>query len=58
MVILSIGIRPENRLAKEACLDIGKRGGIVVDSGMRTSDPDIFAVGDAVEIRILYQAFL
>jgi NADPH-dependent 2,4-dienoyl-CoA reductase/sulfur reductase-like enzyme/rhodanese-related sulfurtransferase len=51
MVILSIGIRPENRLAKEACLDIGKRGGIVVDSGMRTSDPDIFAVGDAVEIR-------
>jgi NADPH-dependent 2,4-dienoyl-CoA reductase/sulfur reductase-like enzyme/rhodanese-related sulfurtransferase len=51
MVLLSIGIRPENRLAKEAGLEIGKRGGIVVDSGMRTSDPDIYAAGDAVEVR-------
>ncbi len=51
MVLLSIGIRPENRLAKEAGLEIGKRGGIIVDSGMRTSDPDIFAAGDAVEIK-------
>ncbi|NLA75741.1 MAG: FAD-dependent oxidoreductase, partial [Deltaproteobacteria bacterium] len=51
MVLLSIGIRPENRLAKEAGLEIGKRGGIIVDSGMRTSDPDIYAAGDAVEIR-------
>ena len=51
MVILSIGIRPENRLAKEAGLDIGNRGGIKVDSTMRTSDPDIYAVGDAVEIK-------
>lgn len=51
MVILSIGIRPENILAKEAGLELGKRGGIIVDSNMGTSDPDIYAVGDAVEIR-------
>jgi NADPH-dependent 2,4-dienoyl-CoA reductase/sulfur reductase-like enzyme/rhodanese-related sulfurtransferase len=51
MVILSIGIRPENILAKEAGLEIGKRGGIIVDSNMGTSDPDIYAVGDAVEIK-------
>ncbi len=49
MVILSIGVRSESILAKQAGLEIGKRGGIIVDSGMRTSDPDIFAVGDAVE---------
>ena len=51
MVILSIGVRPENKLAKEAGLKLGERGGIKVDATMRTSDPDIFAVGDAVEIR-------
>ncbi|MFC1494169.1 FAD-dependent oxidoreductase [Thermodesulfobacteriota bacterium] len=51
MVMLSIGIRPENTLAKEAGLEIGNRGGIVVDSAMRTLDPDIYAVGDAVEVK-------
>ncbi|MBN2418479.1 MAG: FAD-dependent oxidoreductase [Deltaproteobacteria bacterium] len=51
MVILSIGVRSESILARQAGLTIGKRGGIIVDSGMRTSDPDIFAVGDAVETR-------
>lgn len=51
MVILSIGVRSENRLAKEAGLRVGERGGIVTDDTMRTSDPDIFAVGDAVEIK-------
>jgi NADPH-dependent 2,4-dienoyl-CoA reductase/sulfur reductase-like enzyme/rhodanese-related sulfurtransferase len=51
MVILSIGVRPENKLAREAGLKVGERGGIEVDATMRTSDPDIFAVGDAVEIR-------
>jgi len=51
MVILSIGVKPENRLAKEAGLDIGERGGIKTDSTMRTSDPDIFAVGDCVETK-------
>jgi len=51
LVILSIGVRPETRLAKEAGLEIGKRGGIRVDDAMRTSDPRIWAVGDAVETR-------
>ena len=51
LVIFSIGVRPENEIAKEAELELGKRGGIKVDATMRTSDPDIFAVGDAVEIR-------
>jgi NADPH-dependent 2,4-dienoyl-CoA reductase/sulfur reductase-like enzyme/rhodanese-related sulfurtransferase len=51
LVILSIGIRPENRLAKEAGLEIGKTGGIKVNAAMQTSDPDIYAVGDAVEVR-------
>jgi len=51
MVILAIGIKPENRLAREAGLKIGIRGGIKVDATMRTSDPDIYAVGDAVEVK-------
>ena len=51
MVILAIGVRPETALAKAAGLGIGQRGGIRVDEQMRTSDPDIFAVGDAVEVK-------
>lgn len=51
IVILAIGVRPETALAKMAGLEIGQRGGIRVDEHMRTSDPDIFAVGDAVEVR-------
>lgn len=51
LVILSAGIRPENKLAKDAGLDIGERGGIKTDPTMRTSDPDIYAIGDAVEVR-------
>ncbi len=51
LVILSIGVRPETKLAKEAGLAIGERGGIRVDEAMRTSDPRIWAVGDAVETR-------
>jgi rhodanese-related sulfurtransferase len=43
-------VRPENWLAKDAGLAIGDRGGIRVDEQMRTSDPDIFAVGDAIEV--------
>jgi NADPH-dependent 2,4-dienoyl-CoA reductase/sulfur reductase-like enzyme/rhodanese-related sulfurtransferase len=50
IVILAIGVRPETGLAKMAGLEIGQRGGIRVDEHMRTSDPDIFAVGDAVEV--------
>ncbi len=51
IVILAIGVRPETALAKSAGLTIGERGGIRVDEQMRTSDPDIFAVGDAVEVK-------
>lgn len=51
MVILAIGVRPENKLAVEAGLEVGERGGIKVDEYLRTSDPYIYAVGDAVEIK-------
>jgi NADPH-dependent 2,4-dienoyl-CoA reductase/sulfur reductase-like enzyme/rhodanese-related sulfurtransferase len=51
LVILSLGVRPDTTLARAAGLEIGERGGIRVDDQMRTSDPDIFAVGDAVEVR-------
>jgi NADPH-dependent 2,4-dienoyl-CoA reductase/sulfur reductase-like enzyme/rhodanese-related sulfurtransferase len=51
LVILALGVRPDVVLAKSAGLEIGERGGIRVDEQMRTSDPDIFAVGDAVEVK-------
>jgi rhodanese-related sulfurtransferase len=51
MVILSIGVRPETGLAGKAGLTMGSSGGISVDDTLRTSDPHIYAVGDAVEIR-------
>ncbi len=51
IVILAIGVRPDTKLAKTAGLEIGERGGIRVDEHMRTSEPDIFAVGDAVEVK-------
>ena len=51
VVILALGVRPDTILAKTAGLEIGERGGIRVDEQMRTSDPDIFAVGDAVEVK-------
>ena len=50
-MILAIGVRPETALAKMAGIEIGERGGIRVDEHMRTSNPDIFAVGDAVEVK-------
>lgn len=50
LVILSVGVRPESKLAREAGLVLGERGGIKVDAQMRTSDPHIYAVGDAVEV--------
>ncbi len=49
LVVGSIGVRPDTRLAVMAGLDIGPRGGIVVDGHGRTSHPDVYAVGDAVE---------
>src|ERR1035437_7653755 len=50
LVILAIGVRPEIALARDAGLAIGSRGGIVVDAQMRTPDPNIWAVGDGIEV--------
>ncbi len=50
MVILSIGVRPENKLAKDAGLELGVRGTVVTNEHMQTSDPDIYAVGDAAQV--------
>lgn len=50
MTILSIGVRPENELAKAAGLELGERGGIVVNEYLQTSNEDIFAVGDGIEV--------
>jgi len=49
LVVMSVGVRPDTTLAKEAGLQLGERGHIVVNSFMQTSDPDIYAAGDAVE---------
>lgn len=51
VVILAVGVKPDVRLARDAKLEIGPFGGIRVDDQMRTSDPAVFAVGDAVEVR-------
>jgi Uncharacterized NAD(FAD)-dependent dehydrogenases len=51
MVIMGIGVKPEARLAAEAGLKIGKTGGIYVNEYMQTSDENVYAVGDAVEIK-------
>lgn len=51
LVILAVGVRPDARIAQEAGLHIGPTGGIHVTDQMQTSDPAIFAVGDAVEVR-------
>lgn len=50
MVILSIGVRPENKLAKDAGLELGIRGTVVTNEHMQTSDPDIYAVGDVAQV--------
>lgn len=51
LVVLGVGVRPENKLAVEAGLDVGPRGGIRVNDQLQTSDPDIYAVGDAIEVK-------
>ena len=51
IVVMSIGVKPELELAKMAGIEIGARGGIAVNEHMITSDPDILAVGDAVEVK-------
>ena len=50
-VVLSVGVRPNSALARAAGLELGGRGGIVVNEKMQTSDPDIYAVGDVAEVR-------
>ena len=50
MVILSVGIKPNTELAKAAGLSLGRKGHIIVDQMLTTNDPDIFALGDAVEV--------
>ncbi|GMA97363.1 DsrE/DsrF/DrsH-like family protein [Pelosinus sp. IPA-1] len=50
IILLGIGVIPDTKLAKSANLVLGERGGIQVDKNLRTSDPDIYAVGDAIEV--------
>ena len=51
MAVIALGVTPDTALAAAAGLALGQKGSIVTDSHMRTSDPDIYAVGDAVEVR-------
>jgi NADPH-dependent 2,4-dienoyl-CoA reductase/sulfur reductase-like enzyme/rhodanese-related sulfurtransferase len=51
LVILGVGVRPENKLAVEAGLEVGPRGGIRVNEHLQTTDTDIYAVGDAIEVK-------
>lgn len=51
MVVLAIGVTPDTRLAKEAGLELGVKGSILVNDKMETSAPDIYAVGDAVQVK-------
>lgn len=51
LVILGVGVRPENKLAVDAGLDVGPRGGIRVNDQLQTADPDIYAVGDVIEVK-------
>jgi NADPH-dependent 2,4-dienoyl-CoA reductase/sulfur reductase-like enzyme/rhodanese-related sulfurtransferase len=50
LVILGVGVRPENKLAVAAGLEVGPRGGIRVNEHLQTNDSDIYAVGDAIEV--------
>ncbi|MDR2881583.1 MAG: FAD-dependent oxidoreductase, partial [Azoarcus sp.] len=51
LVVLAIGVRPENKLAQDAGLELGVGGAIAVNAQQQTSDPAIYAVGDAVQVR-------
>ena len=51
IIIMAIGVKPENKLALEAGLELGKTGGIKVNEYLQTSDKDIYAVGDAIEVK-------
>ena len=52
-VVMALGVRPEVTLARQCGLELGETGGILVDEFCRTSDPDIYAVGDAIEVKNL-----
>ena len=49
-VVMAVGVRPDTSLAAQAGLELNQRGAIKVDANYRTSDPDIYAVGDAIEV--------
>ncbi|OGV47976.1 MAG: hypothetical protein A2X49_01325 [Lentisphaerae bacterium GWF2_52_8] len=51
IVVLSAGVKPNSELAREAGLALGPQGGILVDAALKTSDPDILAVGDAIQVK-------
>lgn len=51
MLIMSVGVRPETRLASDCGIETNRRGSIIVDDNMRTNFPDIYAVGDAIEVK-------
>ena len=50
MVVFSAGIRPRDELARAAGLDLGERGGVLTDETCRTSDPDIYAIGECAAV--------
>ncbi len=51
LVVFGVGVRPENKLAVDAGLEVGPHGGIRVNEFLQTNDPDIYAVGDAIEVK-------
>ena len=51
LVVFGVGVRPENKLAVDAGLEVGLRGGIRINEFLQSNDPDIYAVGDAVEVK-------
>lgn len=50
LLVFSAGVRPQDRLARESGLDVGERGGILVDIGCTTSDPDVYAIGECAAV--------
>ncbi|MCE9532195.1 MAG: FAD-dependent oxidoreductase, partial [Planctomycetes bacterium] len=51
MIVMGVGVRPENKLVVDAGLEVGPRGGIQVNDHLQTNDSDIYAVGDAIEVK-------
>jgi len=57
MIVLAIGVSPENQLAKDTGLELGIRGAIKVNEHLQTSDPNIYAIGDAIEVKNYIHGF-